>query len=416
MISTEEKKQIIDDIVNGPDFKESQRYQELLQYLIKETEAGNSLKELTIGINFFDRGSRFDPKEDTTVRVYMNTLRKKLEHHYLTVPNKYQYKLVIPRGHYQVEYEEIKQEVKPELKPEGTSENIQDSNFQPPVSKGFSNLAVIIISTVCLLAGIIITFILIKIQPVNPEAKPSTLWKEYLNPGGRPTLVVLGDFTFLYERQSGGGTNSKFIRDMRINSAEDYKQLVKNDPEFAARYILSEFTFLRPSASWGLSSIIPILEKLPKGYTIKLSSQFTLDDLKSNNVVFIGSFKSLHNVQKILQVFKLSYLLSPPQFSIAGKDSVKKFLSQNVKGGNYEKDYAVVAKGVGPEESNVMLLLGFADTGTIEACKFAGNPESFASQVPELMTRLNSAFTLVIETEGINQSIFKTHIQYYSHE
>jgi hypothetical protein len=238
-----------------------------------------------------------------------------------------------------------------------------------------------------------------------------------LIPNGKPTLIVLGDFFFLYERSAEAGQGN-FIRDWRINSPDDYRQMVSRDIKFAKQFVPSDFTFLRPSASWGLAEVLPIFHESPNGFSLKLASDFTMEDFKANNIVFIGSFKSLFNLQKILHVFDIEYSLSPMNFRIQAQppDSIKMFSPSEMKGGNYEKDFSIVVKGAGPNNSAVVLLMGFSDSGVIEATRAATDKKMIQRLEEEFIKKRSSeplSFTLVVESEGISQAIFKANIQYF---
>jgi hypothetical protein len=97
-------RKVVEEILQSPEFKDSKRYQELLQFLVDETLAGRTPKEITLGMQFFGKDAKFDPKEDPTVRVSINNLRKKIEHYYLTQEVPCTLKLDIPKGHYRVEF------------------------------------------------------------------------------------------------------------------------------------------------------------------------------------------------------------------------------------------------------------------------------------------------------------------------
>jgi hypothetical protein len=398
MIDDSQKREILSEILESPEFKESKRFQELLVFLVEETLAGRVPKEITIGMQFFGKDASFDPKEDPIVRVYLNNLRKKIEHYYLTAEKPHTYHLSIPKGHYQVEFVEA------------------TSKEQLPAKKATSAYLVGIL----LLAAVFVAgfFSHLAIAPrTDPAGLTSPVWSEFVKPSGRPTLVVLGDFYFLFERHADGSMGN-FVRDLRINTSDDYKRIIKQDPGFAKRYVQSDFTFLRPSASWGLGQILPIIEHSPSGYALKLASQFTVDDLKSNNIVFIGSFKTLYGLQKFLHIFGIEYTITPASFRVRGeqKDSAQAFSPAELKGGNYEKDFAVIAKGPGPDGSTILLLLGFADSGVIEASRAATDPkmlESIRNTFSPTAFTNPPYFTLVVETEGINQAIFKSEIRHF---
>ena len=398
MIDESQKRQILAEILESPEFKESKRYHDLLKYLVEETLAGRAPKEITVGIQFFGKDPSFDPKEDPTVRVYLNNFRKKLEHYYLTSEKHHLYRLTVPKGHYQVEFEQV---------------------AEKPAAPQKSRLPSYFIGGLVVVSAVLIGYFgRGAMTPAEgPEAVQSPIWKEFVTPNGRPTLVVLGDFFFLYERTADGKPGN-FVRDLKINTPEDFRQIVRQDPVFAKRFVQSDFTFLRPSATWGLGQILPVLQHSPNGYSLKLASRFTVDDLKSNNVVFIGSFKTLYGLQKYLHIFGLEYTITPASFKIKGdqNDSTRVFSPSEIKGGNYEKDFAVVAKGAGPDGSTILLLLGFSDSGVIEASRAATDPpmlETIRSNVARGAFTEPSYFTLVVETEGINQAIFKSEIRHF---
>lgn len=55
-----------------------------LRYVVEETlEArGSAIKEYTLGLEVFERGPQFDPREDPIVRVQARNLRARLERYY----------------------------------------------------------------------------------------------------------------------------------------------------------------------------------------------------------------------------------------------------------------------------------------------------------------------------------------------
>jgi len=251
----------------------------------------------------------------------------------------------------------------------------------------------------------------------NAQEVENPIWREFVAPNGRPTLLVLGDFFFMYERRQDG-TPGNFFRDTKINTPDDFKQIIKQDPSFAKRFVPSDFTYLRPSASWGLSQVLSVLQHSANGYSLKLASQFTVDELKSNNVVFIGSFKTLYSLETFLHMFGLDYTISPASFKVRteNEDTAQSFSPTDLKGGSYEKDFAVVAKARGPEGSIVLMLLGFADSGIIEASRAATDAtmlETIKARDTGIAPRDPFFFTLVVETEGLNQSVFKSDIRYF---
>jgi predicted ATPase len=73
-----------------------------LRYLVEHSLDGDTgrLKEYTIGVDVFDRGTHFDPRVDTIVRVQARRLRAKLAEYYLGHGRDDPILLTVPTGHY----------------------------------------------------------------------------------------------------------------------------------------------------------------------------------------------------------------------------------------------------------------------------------------------------------------------------
>jgi hypothetical protein len=396
MLDQTQASKILADILESPEFKESQRYRDLLQYLVEESLAGRSPKESTIGMRFFGKEVSFNSKEDATVRVYINNLRKKLEHYHLTSGKSHEYRLSIPVGHYKVEFLPA---TEAEAHPKKDRQILAYSLFA---------------------AGIIVSFVVGYSIGWNRQPLPETLsvpnpiWTDFVKAGSRPTLFVLGDYFFLRER----GEISAYYRTITINTPEEYQERLRRDPSFAKRYEQNDFTYIRPSAPWGIAQLLPIIQKSKSGYSIKLASQFTTSDFKANNVVFIGALKTLFSFRQFLHIFKIEYAGFPEGVKIHSEkgDSVHEFLAGNQRGGGYVKDFSVVAKGAGPEGSTILMLAGFSESGVIAACRAASDTSLFDAMERKYPSRSfpdPCYFTLVLGTEGITNAIFNTDIRDY---
>jgi len=75
----------LERLAASPSFRRSPRQVRLLRYLIAESRAGRAgrLKESVIAVDVFDRrASTFDGRADTTVRVEIGRLRRRLARYY----------------------------------------------------------------------------------------------------------------------------------------------------------------------------------------------------------------------------------------------------------------------------------------------------------------------------------------------
>src|SRR3954451_12744550 len=83
-------------------FSGAPRLSSLLRYLLEETLAGrgDQLKEYTLGVAVLGRGSGFDPRLDSIVRVEASKLRARLETYYKNAGAKDDILIELPRGSY----------------------------------------------------------------------------------------------------------------------------------------------------------------------------------------------------------------------------------------------------------------------------------------------------------------------------
>ena len=89
-------------IVESGALGRSRSYVRLLEYLVQCSERGVRPKEVEIAADVFEKGSEFDPNQDSFVRVYVHNLRQKLEKYYASHSAAGEVRLSIPRGEYRL--------------------------------------------------------------------------------------------------------------------------------------------------------------------------------------------------------------------------------------------------------------------------------------------------------------------------
>ena len=398
IINESEKNLIISQILSSIDFKDSKRYHDLLIYLIDESIKNGSIKESTIAHDFFGKDSKFDPTDDPSVRVYISNLRKKLEHYYLTTTDDFAFRIEIPKGQYTVQFAPVK-----------TVEKLKIIRKRPWLY--------FIPIIVFLIAVILFQFFTQKTDhPVTQAVNP--VWYEFLQPNNRPTMIVFGDYLFLFEK-GNNPSGGYFLRDPRINSEDDFRNAVKQNPEAMKKFAVANFTFLRPSSTWGLSEVLPLLMTSNNKISLKLASEFKWEDFQTHNIIFIGSFKTLYKFNQLLSDFNIRFNPAPASLNILGEkgDTLKTFIPKNLRGGNYQKEFGVILKQKGPQGNVILYLLGFDEVATLESVKTAVDPNFFdkiKSYSGNKVSSNNLFFEMVIEAEGAEQTGFKSDIKYLS--
>jgi hypothetical protein len=94
--------QQVGKVLGSKIFRNASALQRLLNYVtaVALRGAADQLKEYTIGSEVFGRGSDYDPKIDTVVRVEMHRLREKLREYYEADGAADPILIEIPKGHY----------------------------------------------------------------------------------------------------------------------------------------------------------------------------------------------------------------------------------------------------------------------------------------------------------------------------
>jgi len=89
-------------ILASPLFANAPSQERMLRYVVEHSLAGEAgrLKEYTLGVEVFDRGGDFDPRQDTIVRVLGRRLRDRLADYYREQGVEDPVGISLPKGHY----------------------------------------------------------------------------------------------------------------------------------------------------------------------------------------------------------------------------------------------------------------------------------------------------------------------------
>ncbi|MBN2354551.1 helix-turn-helix domain-containing protein, partial [candidate division KSB1 bacterium] len=396
------KEKIVKKILQSSVFKDSKKTQELLQYLVKASEKKETVKEVTIAADLFGKESSYDPHDDPSIRVYVSNLRKKLEYYYLTDGKKDDIRIEIPKGHYHVEF-------------------VPADNKQKKFTITYKHL-----SYFFFIPSILILVILLFIQkksvensgPVNKEYMVDhPVWAELLNDRKNPTLIVLGDYFFLFEIKPGM-REGYFVRDPMINSAEEFRRTVRMEPQLLERFSICNFTYLGPATAESLLLLLPVLSLSPNKTFIKLASELKWDEMNRNNIIYVGPLKTLYELNKLFSNLPFRYQISPPQLFLINNhaDTTAKFRAMREERTTYKKDFGIILKHKGPENNIVLLLTGFDELGINEAIKYSTDANfrnRLENQVTQLENKTIDYFFTFIEVEGVERTSFKSAVKHF---
>jgi hypothetical protein len=394
-----EKNELLSQILSSPEFHDSVRYQELLRYLAEKSSKVTSLKEAEIAHEVFGKDSKFDPSTDPLIRSYISNLRKKLEHYYLTTDHKFEYRIEIPKGQYLVKYTHVAKSI------------------VPIIPRSYQSIVYPVVIAVLVVLFLAREFVFRSapvtaagIAPVNP------IWTEFVENNGQPTLIVVGDYLVLSEKGKMDGRT--FLRVPQINSESELRDQAKLQPNLYGNYVISDVTYIGAGASMGIWDIMKAIGGAPKQMSIKLSSQLKWDDFDNNNIVYVGTFKTLDKLDTLFSRTNVQYCLNPNGLKIRNtqNDSVLAF-SLNWHGGNYQKDYSIILKLKGSKNNSIVFLTGFSELGVMESVKSSVDPALISRISKFSQERISQdpfLFELVCETEGVRYTAFRSEVKYFS--
>ena len=383
-LDKDKKKQIIDDILQSADFAKSKKYQKLISYLAEASIKGETVKASTLAYDFFGKEASFDPSVDSTVRSYISNLRKKLEHYYLTEGENKEYRIVIPKGNYHIEFEE----------------NIHEHTVTIKEKKSQRIYLAIIIAL--LLLSSYLLYNLLSGKQYNMDTFDTTLWKGFLN-SNKETLFVIGDY-FVFQNNLAEGRKS-YVRDIQINSISDLNKFLDKYPKYKQTIKKTSNSYLDESTPFCLAEILPFFILKNIKYKIKLSSDLQLEDIQKNNIIYIGSHKSLNLLNLFTNNLNFKYKILPGGITYYDNqnDSSYMYSIEDNFSSLARRDFPIVIKETGPNNNSFLFFISIHDLGNISTVKYFTKKNNVKIFFEKIKT---NNFIALFETRGYRREDF----------
>jgi hypothetical protein len=386
----EEFFQEVDNIIKSHSLRTSESLCRLLLYLAKQSidHPDAQLKEYQIATEVYGRQSDFDPQADSIIRVQVGRLRLKLAEYYATEGAADPIVVRIPKGSYHLTFESRSFEAKPI---DGKSVASGTGPLSVPLREAGENIVVEVvparwrIALALLLSGFIASLIILGVVLRNRRVPESQIAKLSLAPASGPLADFWRPFTSGTEEPWVIFSNAAFVgrpeTGMRYyNSRQDSKVAVYDHytgvGEVLAIHALDE-------AFGGLGRRV----------LVKRGSLFTLDDVKNNNLIFVGSPSENLSLRDIpgTQEFVFQRVASGPRrgdLSVINRhpkpDEASSYLA-SPSDAPLTEDYSVVGlvPGIGSGRY-VMILAGTTTFGTQGAVEFVCRQESVDKLLHEI--------------------------------
>ena len=430
--SSERLRDQIDKIVRSKPFRNAPSLQRLLHFVTTRAAQKQPchIKEYTIAAEVFGRGSDYDPKIDTTVRVEMHRLREKLREYYETDGVRDAILIAIPKGQYlptlEVRAETIPGRYGSPQQPDSTPQGVERFQAQggegelghhPGAPAGPVSLRRIVgvaVSFGLFLLGLILGGQWEKYATgsrsaaVPAVATPSALradlvveefWRDILR-NESASVVGYSDAVFLIDQ-----TNDLF----RFRRGASDARGAPVDPHLALEYASNPLLVAKAGPLYyedgytgtgeikGIALLARLFSAMNLQITVKRCREIMIDDFRKYNVILLGA--SFQN-QVVAQLPSLGEFVfdNPEQRRELWRGQIINPHPGNGEKGVYrterdpvtqvvKTDYALITVQRGVVQGrSIVVLAGLDTTGTEGAVQFATSKLT----IEELLRRLKS--------------------------
>lgn len=400
MIDHEELEKILQKIFSS-DYFSSKFDRKLLQYLIDATLNSRVLKETDIAKELFQRDEDFNPSDSSIVRSHMYSLRKKLGTYYISEGLEDQIRLSIPKGHYKVEFIS-----KPKPIPQKTNK-----------LKPYYIPAIIIF---------ILLFFVIYFWQESSNLKndrqtffivdtSNIIWSDFLN-SKLPTLLVIGDY-YVYQKPHEKKEREIFLRNTEINSNKDLELYLRTHPEEKNIISKTSLTYLGSEVPAIVTKLTKVFRGDENKLKIILGSELTWGEIKRNNIIFIGSPKTIGMMHFFIKNLRYKISIFPNRifYTPNYKDTVETFPLESRYKTGFQDDYSYMAKFQTANKNCIMLIVSFSSFGKAEILNHLVSP-TFSRELKEknfIQNEMPPYFEILFKIHGIGRNGLNTNVIHF---
>ena len=366
--------------------------QRLFDYLLQRSREGAPPKEIEVAEAVFGRRSGFDISQDSTVRVYVHRLRRKLEEFYAGPGREETVRLAIPKGEYRLAAFDA----------EDTLSEVETRRAGGPAVRWLAAaLALIVVLNLALVGA----WWWRRSHEAFAEARRSELWAPLLR-DKRPITLVVGDY-YIFGETDEHGNVSRLIREYDINSAEEFDSYLMDNPSLLGKYTDLGLHYLPVSIASALHDLTPLMapdRSRRERIRVVKASELTPEMLKSNNIVYVGYLSGLGILRE--PVFAGSRFRVGETYDEL-IDRTNNRIYQSQEGGpefditKTRLDYGFVSTFEGPNGARILVIAGNRDVGVMETAKALSDPDALkvlTDKAPD-----GGAYEALYEVEAINR-------------
>jgi hypothetical protein len=376
MISKADEKMIkeaLGKLCAHPLFVNSIVYTRLLRYLVEKAIQKEDIKEYTIGADLFGKNYLSD-KNDGTVRTHMYKLRKKLAVCYADKNRQNDIIFEIKKGQYNLDF--ISKKEFNQQKPSAT--------LQIP----FKYLKI---------SCLVLLFVLISVSGVrNYLQHPPQVWNGFLEKGANNVVVISDQYIIMATNEYGEKHATMYGE---INSNEELLAYKKEYPDH--KIDNTDYTLMSKMAPFGIKKLDEWFLGWNSNFRLQLESNLTLTDIKENNILFIGQFKTMNLSKSFFLKNSKVFSIYGDGFKCSDKGQEKIYNTQFVENGKVE--YALVSFTTLSPGKSALYFVSNNDIGVMATLRNFTDKDwlkTFSAKLPDNGNKFNALF----EVSGLQRT------------
>jgi hypothetical protein len=379
----------------------SKHYLAMLEYLVECSVANKTAKEIELATEVLGKPAGFDVSTDSSVRVYMHQLRKKLAAFYEGNEQDSLYQLAIPKGKYSLAAVPRTVIVEPG----------RVSLLKP-------NLNSALLGLVVLLLGANLIYMFSEegglSSPSSQIAATHPVWKIVLN-DDQPILLVMGDY-YIFGELNVNGSIARMVREFNVNSSSDLEDLQFSDIEHTENYLDLDLSYIPEGSAYALAKIVPILQSSDKTVNITMMSDLTNADIRSNHIVYIGYISALEKLTEM--TFAGSGLRLGRSYDELLNSATEEYYTSDAglpEEGERFRDYGLFSTFPASSATQVVLISGMRDAGLMHTAQALSDTAALDDLVVAMDSDTMEAvanFEALYEVYGVDRLNFEANLVY----
>jgi hypothetical protein len=388
-VAAEDIETLAKDVRSAGALGRSPSLNRLFDYLAQVSAEGARPKEFEVAAAVFGRDAGFDGAQDASVRVAVHRLRRKLEDFYSGPGRAEPVRLTVPRGEYRLEAI---------LSPSPSLDAVT-----APTVPGWPSL----VAAIAVLALTLVGGWALGRRDGYEGVRRQAPWAQ-LAGGGRPLLVVVGDYYIFGDMDQAAGPG-RLVREYGVNSPADLDNWLMDHPEMMGRYRDLDLYYLPVGVGAALRDVMPVLAPKARGRdqvrTIP-ASQLTAEMLRRNDILYVGYLSGLRTLRD--PVFAGSrFRLGETYDELIDTRTGNRFESQeggplDVQGA--QRDLGYMAAFRGPDGNRIVILAGTRDMGLAEVAEAATHVDALKTVARD--AKGADAFEALFEADGMRRANF----------